>query len=132
MLDELCYAFSQFTSQLERNYVFTWLDWDGDNVLADAGIIDYGSIRPMGLRHDKYRYDDVERFSTTLNEQKTKGRLIIQVFAQIVDFLNTKNKKPLQKFSKHPILKNLEVLMIIFFTLIFWNRWGLMKIKHSF
>jgi transcriptional regulator with XRE-family HTH domain len=52
------------------------------------GIIDYGSVRQFGIRHDKYRYDDVERFSTNLNEQKNKARLIVQVFAQLVSIPN--------------------------------------------
>ena len=61
-------------------------------MLIDAGIIDYGSIRQFGLRHDEYRYDDVERFSTNLNEQNRKLGFIIQTFAQLVDFLQNKTK----------------------------------------
>lgn len=95
-------SFAEFVARLEVDYIFAWLDWDGDNVLADAGIIDYGSVRQFGLRHDKYRYDDVERFSTNLNEQKQKGRLIVQVFAQLVDYLKSGTKKPLKHFQKHP------------------------------
>ncbi|KHD88686.1 MAG: hypothetical protein OM95_07750 [Bdellovibrio sp. ArHS] len=95
-------AFAEFTAQMDIDYIFAWLDWDGDNVLADAGIIDYGSVRQFGIRHDKYRYDDVERFSTNLNEQKQKARLIVQVFAQMVDYLKTKKKKPLRQFARHP------------------------------
>ena len=106
LLDEVCLSFAKFTAYLERDYIFTWLDWDGDNVLIDAGIIDYGSIRQLGLRHDQYRYDDVDRFSTTLNEQKSKAKQIVQVFAQLTDYLQTKNKKPLKSFENHPILKN--------------------------
>ncbi|WP_374075861.1 hypothetical protein [Bdellovibrio bacteriovorus] len=93
LLAHVCTSFGEFTAQMDIDYIFAWLDWDGDNVLADAGIIDYGSVRQFGIRHDKYRYDDVERFSTNLNEQKQKARLIIQVFAQMVDFLKTKKKK---------------------------------------
>ncbi|MFS4458623.1 hypothetical protein [Bdellovibrio sp. HCB2-146] len=95
-------SFGEFTAALDIDYIFAWLDWDGDNVLADGGIIDYGSVRQFGIRHDKYRYDDVERFSTNLNEQKQKARLIVQVFAQLVDYLKTKNKKPLKDFAHHP------------------------------
>lgn len=95
-------SFGEFTAYLDIDYIFAWLDWDGDNVLADGGIIDYGSVRQFGIRHDKYRYDDVERFSTNLNEQKQKARLIIQVFAQMVDYLKTKDKKPLKDFAHHP------------------------------
>lgn len=105
MLQHICKSFADFTAKLDIDYVFAWLDWDGDNVLADAGIIDYGSIRQFGLRHDKYRYDDVQRFSTNLNEQKQKARLIVQVFAQMVDYLKTQDKKPLRHFAQHPIVE---------------------------
>lgn len=107
-LEEVCESFAQFVAQLDREYIFAWLDWDGDNVLATAGIIDYGSVRQFGIRHDQYRYDDVERFSTTLNEQRAKARLTIQVFAQLVDYLKTKSKKPLPHFKRHPILTQFD------------------------
>jgi hypothetical protein len=102
MAEIMCESFAKFTAKLDIDYVFAWLDWDGDNVLADAGIIDYGSVRQFGLRHDKYRYDDVERFSTNLNEQRVKARLLVQVFVQMVDYLKTKNKKSLKAFANHP------------------------------
>lgn len=105
LLNYVSRSFAEFTAQLDIDYIFAWLDWDGDNVLADAGIIDYGSVRQFGLRHDKYRYDDVERFSTNLNEQKQKARLIVQVFAQMVDYLKTKKKKPLRHFAHHPAIE---------------------------
>lgn len=102
MLHYISDSFADFTAKLDIDYIFAWLDWDGDNVLADAGIIDYGSVRQFGIRHDKYRYDDVERFSTNLNEQRAKARLIVQVFAQMVDYLKTKKKKSLRSFAQHP------------------------------
>lgn len=97
-------SFAEFTAILDIDYIFAWLDWDGDNVLANAGIIDYGSVRQFGIRHDKYRYDDVERFSTNLNEQRAKARLLVQVFTQIADYLKTGKKKPLKSFAKHPVV----------------------------
>lgn len=100
--------FARFAAQLEIDYVFAWLDWDGDNVLFDAGIIDYGSIRQFGLRHDQYRYDDVERFSTTLNEQKKKARQLVQVFAQLVDSVSTQQKKPIGHYKNHPAVKSFD------------------------
>ncbi len=108
LLKQICLDFSKFSAWLEADYIFTWLDWDGDNVLINAGIIDYGSIRQLGLRHDQYRYDDVERWSTNLNEQKNKTRQIVQVFAQLVDFLETGKKKRLKEFSSHPILAEFD------------------------
>lgn len=108
MLDAVVNDFAQFAANLERDYIFAWLDWDGDNVLMDAGIIDYGSIRQFGVRHDQYRYDDVERYSTNLNEQKNKAMLMIQVFCQMIDYLNTKQKRPLADFKNHAGLKKFE------------------------
>src|SRR5690606_15637633 len=70
--------FAEFGALLDFHHVFAWMDWDGDNLLAHAGIIDYGSIRQFGLRHDQYRYDDVDRFSTNLTEQKLKARQTLQ------------------------------------------------------
>jgi hypothetical protein len=101
-IEHISSSYAQFAAILDMEYIFAWLDWDGDNVLADAGIIDYGSVRQFGLRHDQYRYDDVERFSTNLTEQRLKARYTVQVFAQIADFLKTGSKKPLKSFAKHP------------------------------
>ncbi len=100
MLSLVVRDFAKFAAYLERDYIFAWLDWDGDNVLANAGIIDYGSVRQFGLRHDQYRYDDVDRMSTNLNEQKAKAAQIVQTFAQMVDYLETGSKKAWAKFSK--------------------------------
>jgi uncharacterized protein YdiU (UPF0061 family) len=108
MLRRLSNDFANFAAKLEMDYIFAWLDWDGDNVLASAGIIDYGSVRQFGIRHDSYRYDDVERFSTNLNEQKSKAREIVQVFCQLVDYLETKIKKPLKDFKNHPVLAQFD------------------------
>ncbi|WP_413289123.1 hypothetical protein [Bdellovibrio sp. HCB337] len=112
MTELVCDAFANFTAKLDIDYVFAWLDWDGDNVLADAGIIDYGSVRQFGIRHDKYRYDDVERFSTNLNEQRMKARLIVQVFIQMTDYLKTEKKKPLKAFANHPVALKFDKLFI--------------------
>lgn len=103
-IETLGRGFAHFAAQLDIDYIFAWLDWDGDNVLADAGIIDYGSVRQFGLRHDRYRYDDIERFSTNLNEQRQKARLIVQAFCQIADFLRSGEKKPLKSFVHHPVV----------------------------
>lgn len=108
MLRAVAVDFANFAAALERQYIFAWLDWDGDNVLASAGIIDYGSIRQFGLRHDQYRYDDVDRFSTNLNEQRGKARLTVQVFAQMVDYLNTAKRRPVEAFSHHPALREFD------------------------
>ncbi len=108
VLKQLSINFARFTARLERQYIFAWLDWDGDNVLADAGIIDYGSIRQFGLRHDQYRYDDVQRFSTNLNEQRGKARLAIQVFAQAVNFLETGKRRSFEDFEHHAAVREFD------------------------
>lgn len=108
LLNHLTQSYAKFIAQLDVDYIFAWLDWDGDNVLANAGIIDYGSVRQFGLRHDKYRYDDIERFSTNLNEQRKKARILIQVFAQMVYTLKIGKKKTLKDFCNHPALKKFD------------------------
>jgi uncharacterized protein YdiU (UPF0061 family) len=110
MIHEITSSFAKFTATLDREYIFAWLDWDGDNVLANAGIIDYGSIRQFGLRHDEYRYDDVDRLSTTLKEQKIKSKQIIQTFAQMCDFLETNQKKSLGDFATDVAAKKFDEL----------------------
>ncbi len=107
-LDRLAQDYARFAAYLERDYIFAWLDWDGDNVLADAGIIDYGSVRQFGLRHDQYRYDDVTRFSTNLNEQRLKARDTVQTFAQMVHFLQTGRMEKWRKFSRHKSVKSFD------------------------
>jgi uncharacterized protein YdiU (UPF0061 family) len=102
LTDQMSKSFAEFTAKLDIDYIFAWLDWDGDNVLMDAGIIDYGSVRQFGIRHDLYRYDDIARFSTNLNEQRLKARLIVQVFAQLADYLKTGKRRQLKDFAKNP------------------------------
>ncbi len=97
--------FAQVTARFESDYLFVWLDWDGDNILMDGGIIDYGSVRQFGLYHHEYRFDDTDRWSTTIPEQKRKARYIVQTFIQMSDFLVRGKKTPIQKFSRHKLLK---------------------------
>jgi len=98
-------TFSKIAARFESDYVFCWLDWDGDNILADGGIIDYGSVRQFGLYHHEYRYDDVDRMSTTIPEQKQKARMIVQNFAQMREFLETGKKRALDGFRNDSIVK---------------------------
>ena len=107
--ETLAEDFAYSTARFETDYIFCWMDWDGDNILADgAGIIDYGSVRQFGLYHKEYRYDDVDRFSTTIAEQKFKARYTVQTFAQIVDFLNSGRKKNLDRFKSSQAVKKFE------------------------
>lgn len=125
MMTEIARDFARFAAKLERHYIFAWLDWDGDNVLADAGIIDYGSIRQFGLRHDQYRYDDVDRFSTNLNEQRGKARLTVQVFAQLCDFLETGKRQPIEAFEKHSAVRDFDRAFDLDLREIFLTQCGL-------
>ncbi|MBI3593606.1 MAG: YdiU family protein [Nitrospirae bacterium] len=104
-LKRATFSFASAAAQFESEYIFCWMEWDGDNILADGGIIDYGSVRQFGLFHHDYRYDDVDRFSTTITEQKNKAKYIVQTFAQLTDFLITGKKKKLSLFKTHPALK---------------------------
>jgi hypothetical protein len=105
MARQVAKDFAETAAKFEDEYIFCWLDWDGDNILMDGGIIDYGSIRQFGLFHAEYRYDDVQRFSTSILEQRQKARYIVQCFAQIADFLSTKKKKSLSQFRKAATLE---------------------------
>jgi hypothetical protein len=100
MLDIFCQDFARSAALFEREYIFCWLDWDGDNILMTKGaILDYGSVRQFGLFHKDYRYDDVERWSTNILEQKSKARYLVQTFAQMIDFLRTGEKKSVKNFA---------------------------------
>ena len=105
LAEDIARRFAQATARFESDYLFVWLDWDGDNILMDGGIIDYGSVRQFGLYHHEYRFDDTDRWSTTIPEQKRKARYIVQTFIQMSDFLVCGKKKPIRKFTRHKLLK---------------------------
>ena len=105
LAEDMARRFAQATARFESDYLFVWLDWDGDNILMDGGIIDYGSVRQFGLYHDEYRFDDTDRWSTTIPEQKRKARDIVQTFIQMSDCLARGKKKPIHKFARHKLLK---------------------------
>lgn len=107
-LEQMTDTFARMSAHFEDEYIFCWLDWDGDNILMDGGIIDYGSIRQFGLFHYEYRYDDVERFSTSIIEQKSKAKYMIQTFIQAIDFIKSSEKKPLQDFANHQLLTRFD------------------------
>ena len=101
-------AFGRAAAIFEREYVFCWLDWDGDNVLLDGAIVDYGSVRQFGLYHREYRFDDGPRWSTTIPEQRAKARAIVRCFAQIADALITGRRAPLAAFERDPLLAEFD------------------------
>ena len=108
MLRKFNQDFAHLVADFEDQYIFCWLDWDGDNILMDGGIIDYGSIRQFGLFHNEYRYDDIERYSTNLSEQKLKAKLIVQNMCQAIDYIKTGIKKPLNEFTSCIELEEFE------------------------
>jgi uncharacterized protein YdiU (UPF0061 family) len=101
----LAKSYAKLAAVLEEEYIFNWLSWDGDNMLASGAILDYGSVRQFAARHDRYRYDDVERFSTCLTEQKGWARELVKVFAQAADFVLTGRKRNLRHFAAAKCLK---------------------------
>lgn len=107
-IEKFCETFAEMAADFEDKYIFCWLDWDGDNILMDGSIIDYGSVRQFGLFHHEYRYDDIERFSTNILEQKRKARDIVQVMEQAVESVKKNEKQTLSNFSKSNTLHNFE------------------------
>lgn len=101
LLTQVTTDFARMAAVFESEYIFCWLDWDGDNILMNGGVIDYGSIRQFGLFHRDYRYNDVDRMSTNISSQKHKAKYICQVFAQLTNFLQSGRKKPLKQFRSH-------------------------------
>lgn len=100
-LEKISHTFAELAAKMEDEYIFCWLDWDGDNILMDGSIIDYGSLRQFGLFHHEYRYDDVQRYSTSIKEQKEKARHTVQTFAQIYEYLISAEKHRLDSFTHH-------------------------------
>lgn len=107
-LDQFTKTFAEVTADFEDEYIFCWLDWDGDNILMDGSIIDYGSVRQFGLFHSEYRYDDTDRYSTNITEQKSKAKGMVQTMIQLVDYLIKGERSPRSSFSNHQNLKDFE------------------------
>jgi len=104
-LDYFARSYAKLAALLEEEYIFNWLSWDGDNMLASGAVLDYGSIRQFAAKHDKYRYLDVDRYSASLAEQRGWARTIIQVFAQAMSFIQTGEKENLNNFRNADSLR---------------------------
>jgi uncharacterized protein YdiU (UPF0061 family) len=104
-LDYLARSYGKMAAVLEEEYIFNWLAWDGDNMLASGAILDYGSIRQFAAKHDKYRFKDVDRYSASLTEQRYWARLIVQTFAQAMSFIRSGKKQNLRAFKDAECLK---------------------------
>jgi uncharacterized protein YdiU (UPF0061 family) len=108
LAEQVATDFARAIARFESDYIFCWIDWDGDNCLVDGGIIDYGSVRQFGLFHREYRFDDGPRWSTSLVEQRSKARYIVQAFAQIRDFIVSGRKKPLRNYKNDPVVRRFD------------------------
>lgn len=104
-LNYLASSYGRMAAVLEEEYIFNWLAWDGDNMLASGAILDYGSIRQFAAKHDKYRFKDVDRYSASLVEQRRWARLIVQSFAQAMNFIEKGKKRNLRDFKNAACLK---------------------------
>ena len=104
-LDYLARSYGKMAAVLEEEYIFNWLSWDGDNILASGALLDYGSIRQFAAKHDKYRFKDVDRYSASLREQRRWARLLVQVFAQAMAFIESGEKKNLRRFKNAKCLR---------------------------
>ena len=104
-LDYFARSYGKLAAVLEEEYIFNWLAWDGDNILASGAILDYGSIRQFAAKHDKYRFKDVDRYSASLIEQRRWARVLVQVFAQAMSFIESGKKKNLRSFKDASCLK---------------------------
>jgi len=124
LAEETARVFARAAARFESEYIFCWLDWDGDNVLANGGIVDYGSVRQFGLYHREYRFDDDDRWSTTIPEQRVKARFIAQCFAQIRDFVSTGRKRPLATFRRDPVLRIFDAEFAATKTRLFVHKLG--------
>ena len=96
---------ARLVAQFESEYIFCWIDWDGDNLLANGGIIDYGSVRQLGLFHRDYRFDDGPRWSTTLAQQRGKARSLVRCIAQIRDYLIDGKRRALSRYRRDRALR---------------------------
>ncbi|HLM23529.1 MAG TPA: protein adenylyltransferase SelO family protein, partial [Pyrinomonadaceae bacterium] len=104
-LDYFARSYAKLAATLEEEYIFNWLSWDGDNMLASGAILDYGSIRQFAAKHDKYRYNDVDRYSASLAEQRGWARSLVQVFAQTMAFVQSGVKENLNNFKNAGCLR---------------------------
>ncbi len=104
-LDYFARSYAKLAALLEEEYIFNWLSWDGDNMLASGAVLDYGSIRQFAAKHDKYRFKDVDRYSASLAEQRGWARTLVQVFAQVMAFVESGVKENSNNFKNAVCLR---------------------------
>ena len=108
LVEKTTETFARICARYESDYIFCWLDWDGDNILANGGVIDFGSVRQFGLYHHTYKFDDDDRWSTNIKEQKTKAKHIITTFAQLAQYLKSGVRKPRHTIRAGKYLKTFD------------------------
>jgi uncharacterized protein YdiU (UPF0061 family) len=108
-LDYLARSYGKLAAVLQEEYIFNWLAWDGDNMLASGALLDYGSIRQFAAKHDKYRFKDVDRYSASLAEQRYWARWIVQTFAQAMAFISSGVKENLRIFKDAECLRTFDL-----------------------
>jgi uncharacterized protein YdiU (UPF0061 family) len=107
-LEYFARSYARLAALLEEEYIFNWLSWDGDNMLASGAVLDYGSIRQFAAKHDKYRFKDVDRYSASLAEQRGWARTLVQVFAQAMAFIQSGVKENLNTFRNADCLRTFD------------------------
>ncbi|ANM31000.1 hypothetical protein ABI59_17595 [Acidobacteria bacterium Mor1] len=112
LADRVAEDFARAAARFEADYIFCWLDWDGDNCLTNGAVLDYGSVRQFGLFHREYRFDDGPRWSTSIVEQRRKARYIVQTFAQVRDFLIDGQKRPLAGYRDDEVVRRFDDIFL--------------------
>ncbi|HPG28089.1 MAG TPA: hypothetical protein PLW10_20820, partial [Myxococcota bacterium] len=108
LAERVAIDFARTAATFESEYIFCWLDWDGDNILTDGSILDYGSVRQFGLFHHEYRFEDMDRMSTSICEQRRKARDLVRRFVQIRDLLLTGTLPALSSLRGDPLLARFD------------------------
>lgn len=98
-------TFADRCALFENEYIFCWMDWDGDNIMIDGGILDFGSIRQFGLFYHDYKFDDDGVWSTTIKQQYGKAKDTVASMAQAIDYVKTSEKSPIAKYKNHKATK---------------------------
>ena len=107
-LDYLARSYGKMAAVLEEEYIFNWLAWDGDNMLASGAILDYGSIRQFAAKHDKYRYKDVDRYSASLGGTTVLGTVDCADVCSGYGFYPEWGETNLRSFKDSECLKNIR------------------------
>lgn len=102
-------AFSRSAALFESFYIFCWLDWDGDNILAsNAECIRLRFDKTIGILCIKITDTMTPTDGRLISANKEKTRLIVQSFHQLVDFIKSGKKQKISKYSKSYATKRFD------------------------